>query len=281
MEAQALMQQARELLASRNAPITAENLNRAMLMLTGSGDTMTEQTAEGFDMNAQVDRVLQRSGAGTQRRANVPRNAQPNTPVGNTVTTPTAASTSTPATATTPSGGIGFAETVPPIAPQVGQMPTGPIPEEPAVMGSNPYQPTRSERVAMSPEANVRRRGTINAAQPIAEDDPLGGIFEGNQPRQAVDVDNPTGLALGLMTAPLGAVARGATMAPTLGQRAYSVVQADRAARAAQTAREATRATQRGLADQARTATRANNPSANKVDRVRNLLRERAGNASN
>lgn len=88
MEVQALMQQAREMLASQGAPVTTDNLNRAMLMLTGTGDTRTEQTAEGFDMNAQVDRVMQRSGAGTQRRANVPRNAQPSAQVGAAGTAP-------------------------------------------------------------------------------------------------------------------------------------------------------------------------------------------------
>lgn len=79
------MQQAREMLASQGAPVTTDNLNRAMLMLTGSGDTRTEQSAEGFDMNAQVDRVMQRSGSNnTPRRPHrneTPRQeaAEPNT----------------------------------------------------------------------------------------------------------------------------------------------------------------------------------------------------------
>ena len=78
---QELMQQARDLLKERGAPTTTDNLNRAMIMLTGSGDARTAQTAEGFDMNAQVDRMMERS---TPRRANVPRNTQPNAPVGTT-----------------------------------------------------------------------------------------------------------------------------------------------------------------------------------------------------
>jgi hypothetical protein len=82
---QELMQQAREMLAAQGAVPNAENLNRAMLMLTGSGDVRTEQTAEGFDMNAQVDRMIDRS---TPRRANVPRNAQPSAAVGASDTAP-------------------------------------------------------------------------------------------------------------------------------------------------------------------------------------------------
>lgn len=96
------MQQARDLLMARGAPITTDNLNRAMTMLTGTGANRTEQTAEGFDMNAQVDRVMQRSTGrpGTARPAaarpaanNVAARADnpPATPVG----TPEPAATST------------------------------------------------------------------------------------------------------------------------------------------------------------------------------------------
>ncbi len=256
-EMQVLLQQAREMLASQGAPVTTENLNRAMLALSQNQSA----PADGFDMNAQVERVMQRSTGRPGTRANVPRNTQPGAPVAAEGPAPVAA----------PMGNVGFTETVEPIAPQAGSMPTGAIPEEPALAASDPYNPTRSERIAMSPEANYRRRGTINAAQPIAEDDPTGGMYEGNQPRQAVDVDNPTGLALGLMTAPLGAVTRGATMAPTLGQRAYAVVQADRAARAAQAARSTTTPAQqasRALAQRTRNAVQESSTQTGKVDRA-------------
>jgi hypothetical protein len=62
-------------------PPTAENYNRAIqAVMRGEA-----APSDGFDMNAQVDRVMQRS---TPRRANVPRNTQPNAVVGASGTAP-------------------------------------------------------------------------------------------------------------------------------------------------------------------------------------------------
>lgn len=257
---QDLMQQALAMLGS--APRTAENLNRAMLAIT-RGEAAP---ADGFDMNAQVDRMIDRS---TPRRANVPRNTQPNAPVGVQTGTITPVA---PAAAR----GTGFAETAPALAAE----PIAAIPEEEALRTYDPYQrgpmnemppaPSRGERMINS-QANMRRRGTINAAQPIVEEDPTSGMFEGTQTRQAVDTEDPMNIALGLGALPLAGVAAGAAMPMTLGQRAYAAVQADRAARAAQAARTAdtpARQASRALAQRTRNAVQESSTQRGTVDRA-------------
>jgi hypothetical protein len=250
---------AAEMINQSGAPKTAENYNRAIqAVMRGEA-----APSDGFDMNAQVDRVLQRSTGrlGTARPAATvsTATAPAATPAANTVV---ARADNPPATP------VGVAAEMGPPAP-MGSMPIDRLMEMDGVEGPNPYAlPTRSVRIENSPEANVRRRGTINAAQPIAEDDPMGGMYEGNQPRQAVDVDNPTGLALGLMTAPLGVVGRAAMVPQTLGQRTMAAVQADRAATAAQAARAPAQEASRNLAQRARDVVAETSTQSGTVNRA-------------
>ncbi|CAB4163601.1 hypothetical protein UFOVP810_35 [uncultured Caudovirales phage] len=259
MEMQALLQQAREMLASQGAPITTENLNRAMLAMAQNQSA----PADGFDMNAQVDRVMQRS---TGR----PSAARP------AAAAPIPTAEASPA-ATAPGANIVAERAAQPPEAIVAAEPAAAVPIEVVAepvdrlmavdggsMADQPPAPPRNVRLENSAQANQRRRGTINTAQPFTDESAGDEVLARTTNRQAVDVDNPTGLALGLMTAPLGAVARGATMAPTIGQRTLGLVQADRAATAAQAGRDAVRANQRTLADKARSTIqrdRAGNPA--------------------
>lgn len=93
MDAQQLVTAAREMIRRTGAPVTTENLNRAMLLLAQNN---TAPTASDFDMN--VDRLMQRSGAASapRRQASVPRNAQPAAPVGQEAPAPAVAETPLP-----------------------------------------------------------------------------------------------------------------------------------------------------------------------------------------
>ncbi len=130
---QELMAQAREMLASQGAPVTTENLNRAMLALSQNQSA----PSDGFDMNAQVDRVMQRS---TPRRANATPTAA------TTATTPEAAPTAPTNTVVaradnapaTPVGVDAVNKASATETASVGSMPTGRIPEDTELTGPNP-----------------------------------------------------------------------------------------------------------------------------------------------
>ncbi len=87
---------------------------------------------------------------------------------------------------------------------------------------------TRGDRVAAQ-ELPVRR-GSMPRAQRIDEENPEAGMFEAQPPRQAVDVDDPISLALGLGSMAAGGLAAAVPralpqMAITLAPRSGSVGQ--------------------------------------------------------
>ncbi len=220
---QELMASARAMLQSAGVPITTTNLNAASLALAQQANAGGEVTTPQFDS------IMEQPARNVRARPAV------------------AASTPVRLSA---GAGVPTNETrmqLPEATPASMQSPTEEAAERAAGQRSTAGEEraeaspasTRTDRIASSVDANVRRRGTINAAQPIAEDDPTGGMYEGNQPRQAVDVDNPAAFGMRALTVVpmVGAGMRAATAAPVAANAARVTAQTVRGNPADQAAR--------------------------------------------
>ena len=161
---------ARDMLQKSGRPITANNLNAAMLAL------MRNEELPSNNMDAAMERTMQ------------PRRPAPN---------------SNAAPANVAQNGAGNAQGAqPPVNDEPERVHNT---TEEATEPASVYQ-TRGAQVAAS-QPTARRAGTINGATRIDEENPEAGMFGGEQPRQANEAGvDQTGLGLALLSPLLAAL---------------------------------------------------------------------------
>lgn len=175
-DAATMVATARQMLASKGAPMTAENLNRAMLAMNNpTGDVQ-------FDMNAAVERSMQPRATSRTPRGNADPPPRGAAGPGEDGSTPESMQQGTPTHA-------------------AGDEPeTAPVEENDSYLRSGFNEGNaRAQAVAAGNPRGGRRAGTINGATRINEDDPTAGMYAGQPGRQADETGiDQIGLAMAL-----------------------------------------------------------------------------------